>query len=101
MYQLARVHIHTHTHRYITPFPLRIVVVYDDCDDIGIFYEEALPKVRPLNRTHSQEYPLWSFYFAYLLTFENAPKIVALQQDPEIADKVLLRKQLASCVSAP
>ena len=51
MYQLARVHIHTHTHRYITPFPLRIVVVYDDCDDIGIFYDEALPKVHILNST--------------------------------------------------
>ena len=51
MYQLARVHIHTHTRRYITPFPLRIVVVYDDCDDIGIFYDEALPKVHILNST--------------------------------------------------
>jgi hypothetical protein len=42
--------------------------VYDDCKDIGAFYDEALPK------------------------------IVARQAQPEIADKVLLRKQLVSRV---
>jgi hypothetical protein len=66
----ARAHTHTHTrlHRYINAFPLRIVIVYDGCTDIGVFYDEALPK------------------------------IAARQAEPEIADKVLLRKQLVSRV---
>ena len=64
----ARAHTHTHLHRYINAFPLRIVIVYDDCTDIGLFYDEALPK------------------------------IAARQAEPEIADKVLLRKQLVSRV---
>jgi len=64
----ARAHTHTHLHRYINAFPLRIVIVYDDCTDIGLFYDEALPK------------------------------IAARQAEPKIADKVLLRKQLVSRV---
>ena len=45
-------------HRYITAFPLRATVVYDNCNDIGVFYDEGIPA------------------------------IVEINQDPEIQDKV-------------
>ena len=67
-YARTRTRTHAHLHRYINAFPLRVVIVYDDCTDIGVFYDEALPR------------------------------IAARQAEPEIADKVLLRKQLVSSV---
>ena len=45
---------------YITAFPLRATVVFDDCTDVGVFYDASLPR------------------------------IVALNREPEVQDKVLL-----------
>ena len=35
---------------YITAFPLRATVVFDDCTDIGVFYDASLPRIVALNR---------------------------------------------------
>ena len=49
---------------YITPFPLRATVVYDDVPDRGVLYDDAICK------------------------------LIKINEDPEIRDKVLLRKEL-------
>jgi len=49
---------------YVTAFPLRVTMVFDDCPNVGVLYDEAFPK------------------------------LVTLNEDPTIQDKVLLRKQL-------
>ena len=49
---------------YITPFPLRAMVVYDNVPDVGVLYDDAICK------------------------------LININEDPEIRDKVLLRKEL-------
>ena len=49
---------------YITAFPLRAMVVYDDCHDVGVLYDESLPK------------------------------LIKANEDPKVRDKVFLRKEL-------
>ena len=49
---------------YISAFPLRATVVYDDVPDVGVFYDDAILK------------------------------LVVLNEESNVRDKVLLRKQL-------
>ena len=49
---------------YITAFPLRAMIVYDNVPDVGVLYDDAIPK------------------------------LIKINEDPKIQDKVLLRKEL-------